>query len=389
MRTETYLGHTVDSSAQSSHRDQWHPSGSKGVVPSLPAAGSITQENLGSILNRAHDIQSQLCHSFQESPSPTPYSWSVSDRQESQRSREVEDRLLKILHVGLSPQKSGHQHESVDSMKGYCNIQDLMNLLESRKPCWPSEASPGLYSLGGVSTHDETHEYISRLSGATQAPAKGSVSHLKYPDALSKSESRTGPRQASPDDGFCDSRHSPSHSQEVDVSKNILLSSQPRIRARVHQKLPGLDVGDDDIFFHELDAAYCAILEPETTRNEPLEEELVECNKSHPSISFKSLNQDLSPVETIDTLLYGQVGLDFLTTFANSSHRPQEGLAALSSRGISRKFNAPELTSTRESFVRAPEVLLKSHPSNPLPSKTALEPCSPIPPGFWTQKRLY
>jgi hypothetical protein len=98
----------------------------------------------------------------------------------------------------------------------------------------------------------------------------------------------------------------------------------------------GLDVQDDNIFFRELDAAYCAILEPESTGNEPLEEDLVDCNKSHPSISFQSHNQDLSPTSSMDALLCGQDGLDVLTIFAKSCHHPQE-LAASSSHGKIRK----------------------------------------------------
>lgn len=378
----------MNPSADASQGIQWHLSESKGVAPSLPAAGATTQDHLKSILRRAHDIHSPLRHSIQESPSPTPYTWSVSDRHGSQQSREVEHRLLKILHVGLSPHNSGHQAESVDCVNGYCNIHDLKSLLESRKACWQQKTSPGLHFLGGVPTHNETHEFISRLSGAIQTPVKRLVSHLECSDAAPKSGNKTGPEQASPDDVFHDSRHNQSHTHEVDVSGNVSLSSQPGLRAHVRQKLAGLDV-EDAIFFQELDAAYCAILEPESTRNVPLNEELVERNDSNPSISIQCHHQDLSPTGLVDTLLCGQVGLDVLTTFADSSCRPQEELVAMSSHGNSTKMNALELTSTREGFVRAPEVLLKSHPSDHLPSKTVLESCSPVPPGFWMQKRLY
>ncbi|OKO97477.1 hypothetical protein PENSUB_10271 [Penicillium subrubescens] len=277
-RTETYIGDNVNPSVQFSQGDQWHPSGSNGVVPTLPAAGPTTPDRLEHIPGKAHDINSPLRRSVQEPPSPTPYTWSVSDRHGSQRSREVEDRLLKILHVGLSPQKSGHQDEPVDSMNGHFNIQNLKSLLESRKACWQPEASLGLHSLGGVSIH-KTPEFFSGLSGTLQSPTKGSASQLKRSDAVSKSKNRAGPREASPDDVFRHSWHNQSPSHEVDVSKKVPLLSEPRLRAPVHQRLAGLDVGDDDIFFQKLDEAYCATFEPDGTKINPLNEDLVECNK--------------------------------------------------------------------------------------------------------------
>lgn len=302
----------------------------------------------------------------------------------------MEDRLLKILHTGLPPQKLGHRAGSVDSMGGYYNIQDLKNLLESRKACWQPETSPGLHSLGGVPTHNECHELISRLSEATQSPVESLISHLKGSDALSMSENRTNPKQTSSNNVFRDSRRDQFPSDEVDGSKRVPPLFQPRLRAQVHPNLAGPDVGDDDIFFfQELDAAYCAILEPDRIRNQPLEEGLVECNKSHLLISFQSHNQDLSPAGSIHTLSCGQVGLDVLTTFANSSHRPHEELAAIPSHGNFTKMNASEVTSPREGFLPAPEALLKSHGGDRPPSNTDQEPCSRIPPGFWRQKRLY
>jgi hypothetical protein len=157
--------------------------------------------------------------------------------------------------------------------------------------------------------------------------------------------------------------------------------------------MSAVDIGDDDIFFQELDAAYCAIFEPEGVNPEV---ESIVRNKSHQSIAYQTHdhtsafchNQDPSPVGSIDTLFCDQLDLDVSPTFANPSNQPQEELTAFS-HSNSMRLKLPELSSTGEAMIRGPELQLKSHSINRLPSRTAPDTCSPIPPGFWTQKRLY
>ncbi|KAF3390508.1 hypothetical protein F1880_009242 [Penicillium rolfsii] len=313
----------------------------KASSPTKVGDGSTSQDHLKAIPRKTFDMHSQQRRSVQQTPSPKPYSWSVSDRHESQQSPEVEARLLKILHAGLSPQAFGHQAESTKSMNGYCNIQDLKSLLESRKGCWQREATSCLHSLGRVPTHNETHEFISRVTGIAEIPANTLISHSEDSNAVSKGGNRSSPRQASPNDVLCDSPHNQSHSHEVNLSKNISLLTQPRLQAHLQQNTAVLDVEDETIFFQELDAAYCAILEPETLGCWPLVKEPIERNISYTS------------------------GRNF------------------------REIDASVLISNAEGLVRAPEALLKTSLSIPLPSKTSPVSCSPIPPGFWTQKRLY
>lgn len=300
-----------------------------------------------------------------------PYSWSVSNRRGSQQSREVEDRLLKILHSGLSPRQLGDFSDSGGSRSGYCNIQDLKSLLESRKAYWQTQTSPGIQSLDGVTTRIDNRESSVMVNGPVQSPIKPALPQFKGSEAAPVSENRATHYEKSLDDLFrspqCNRFHNQRGAESVEPSAE-----------------------DDFIFFQELDAAYCAILEPKGASVSPLGPKSMVENESRRSFERQTQRESHpshqkrhpSLCGSIDTLMYGQPDLHVLPAFAQHSLLLPEDLGALSQNN-STILRPSGLNSTRGLLVPGPEMLSKPQ------SRTAPESCSPIPPGFWRQKRLY
>lgn len=378
-------------SVQLSQGDQWHPSGPQGITPSTPAAASATQGSLGKKQAKLQRSQGQLPHSDHESRSPTPYSWSVGDRRGSQQSRKLEDRLLKILYTGLSLRSLDEVNNSPGSMKGYCNIQDLRGLLESRKTHWLPQTS-----IHGMTTCNEAPESLAVVTETAQGLEKVTIGQFEGSEAASKSGNRPSHIQKTPDGLFCTPQRNHVRSQEDEVPKDLSPSSQQHRPVLIEPKSVWLDLEDDDAFFQKLDAAYCSIFEPEGVRPEPLGLEPIVRHRSNWSIakqahnhgSLSSRRRYPSFCGSIDTLLCDQFGRDVLPTFPNPSHRPHEELTAFPQSDIM-ALKASERHSTGEVLLQGPEVPPRFHLSGPLPENASEQLCPPVPPEFWRQKRLY
>ncbi|KAJ5377369.1 uncharacterized protein N7496_004778 [Penicillium cataractarum] len=269
--------------------DQLYPSKSQGIVPSPSTAAPAAQDRL-------HDLQSQLPpHSVERSHSPTPYSWSISDRRGSQQSREVEDRLLKILHTGLSPRQLANSRDSGGSRSGYCTIQDLRSLLESQKAYWQTQTSPEIQSLDGVTTHLANRESSVMVTGTVQSPIKPALSQFKDSETGPRSNNRATNHEKPLDELFRSPQPNQLHSHEGNVSEKDFLASQPPLPARVGAESVEPGAEDDFIFFQELDAAYCAILEPKGANDGPLgQTSMVENEPHRPQVQHTQREDHLS-----------------------------------------------------------------------------------------------
>jgi hypothetical protein len=394
MSNEPPLNYHEESPPETGRGDLSCPSKSQGVSLSPSAAAPVAQDSLG-IKDRLHELQSQLPpHLVRKSQSPTPYSWSVSDRCGSQQSKEVEDRLLKILHAGLSLRRLGSRSGPGDSRSGYCNLQDLNNLLESRKACWQTQMSPGVHSLDGVMSRIETRESSMMVAGAVQSPIKTALSPFKESEAGPGNDNRATHYEKSLDELFRSAQRKQYHSYKGERSKNGAFSSQPSLPARAGPEPVKPGAEDDFAFFQELDAAYCAILEPKGADNDHLEQKSRVKNESHRSLvrQTQAEGHSFHPTRhavvrgSRDTLLCGQPDPCYLTAFADPSSLPPDDLGAFP-RDNTTTLRPPELNSN---LLAAGPVLLPNRQSrDQIHSRTVPEPCSPIPPGFWRQNRLY
>ncbi|CEJ57273.1 hypothetical protein PMG11_05972 [Penicillium brasilianum] len=370
------------------------PSKSQGVVPSPSAAAPVAQDSLG-IKDRLHELHSQLPpYSVQKSQSPTPYSWSVSDRCGSQQSKEVEDRLLKILHTGLSLRRLGSRSDSGDSRSGYRNFQDLKNIFESRKAYWQTQMSPGAHSLNGTTSRIETRESSMMVAGAVQSPIKTALSPFRESEAGPGNNDRATNCENSLDELLRSPQRNRYHSYEGKRSKNGALPSQLPLPAYAGPEPVEPGAEDDFTFFQELDAAYCAILELKGADDDPLEQRSRVKNESHRSFVRQTQREGHPsyPARHVvsrgsrDTLLCGQPDLCDLTAFANPSPLPPDDMGTFP-RDNTTKLRHSELTS--DLLAAGPVLLPKRQSRDQILSKTAPESYSPIPPGFWRQKRLY
>lgn len=381
--------------ARPNQEDQRHSCKSKDVILSPQFAGSGAEGSSNKVRGKVQDGQSSIPPFVERASSATPYSWSISDRRGSQQSREVEDRLLRVLHIGLSPQKSDDHNDSAQSNKQYYNTDDLRNLVESRKLYWQAETRHEHDCLSGVATRNETHGSIAMAPRPAQRPARVARSQSDMSEAFSTSRNRAGHDRTSPKKVF-DFPQSHFHGQEGEFKEHVALSPQRNSSAHHESISANLDVEDDDIFFKNLDAAFGAIFKPEAEPSTPVP---ITRNKSHRLIAYKPIdgasvishilhNKYQSPADPVDALLCDQPGLETLrTTGIDHCHDPDNELSVLTHGSLadSKHRNLP---STGEILDRGPE-LPKLQTSTPF-SITAYDPCKPsIPPGFWRQNRLY
>lgn len=375
--------------------DQRHSSNAKDVILSPQFAGSTAVGRSSKIRGKVQDVQSSLPFFVEGSSSATPYTWSISDQYGSQQSMEVEDHLLRILHVGLSPQKSANHNDLIQLNTQYCNTDDLRNLLESRKLYWHPETRHDHDCRGEVVKCNETHGSIAMAHGAANRLARVARSQSDNSEPFSLTRNRAGHKRTSPEKVF-DSPQNHFHDQERRLTEDVSLSPQRNSRAR-HESISAiLDVEDDDIFFKKLDAAFGAIFESEAESSIPVP---IRHNKPHRSIAHKPINgasvvshilhnEYQSTADAVDALLCDQLGLKTLrTTGIDHCHDPDNELSVLT-HGSFADSKHRYLPSTGDILERGPE-LPKLRTSNPF-STTAYEPCKPsVPSGFWRQNRLY
>lgn len=394
VSNESPVVYHEESPPHTSQEDVLCPSKPQGVVPSPSAAAPVAQDSL-CIKERLHELQSQLPpHSVQKSQSPTPYSWSVSDRRGSQQSKEVEDRLLKILHTGLSLRRLGSRSDSGDSRSGNHNLQDLKNIFESRKAYWQTQMSPGAHSLDGITSRIEARESSMMVAGAVQSPIKMALSPFKQSEAGPGNDERATHCENSFDELFRSPQRNRYHSYEGERSKNGASPSQPPLPAHAGPGPVEPNAEDDFTFFQELDAAYCAILELKGVDNDPLEQRSRVKNESHRSFVRQTQREGHPSHPTRhtmsrrsrDTLLCDQPDLCVLTAFANPSPLPPDDMGTFP-RDNTMKLRPSELTSGL--LAAGPVLLPKRQSGDQILSRTAPESYPQIPPGFWRQNKLY
>lgn len=380
--------------ARPNQGDRRHSPNMKDAILSPQFAGSAAGGRSSKIRWKAQDIQSSLPVFVEGSSSATPHTWSISDRHRSQQSREVEDRLLKILHVGL-PQKPDDHDDLIQSNTQYCNTDDLRNLLESRKLYWHPETRHDHGRLDEVAKRNQTHSSIAMAHRTAHRPARVARSQSDNSETFSTSRNRAGLKGTSPEQVFdCPQNHF--HGQEGGFTEDVSPSLQRNYRACHESIFADLDIEEDDIFFKKLDKAFGAVFEPEVESSIPLP---IRRNKSHWSILYKPIdgasvvshilhNEYQPTADPVDALLCDQPGLETLRTTGINHYPDLDNELSVLTHGSFADSKHQSLPLTGDILQRGLE-LPKLQTSNPF-STTAYDPCNPsVPPGFWRQNRLY
>jgi hypothetical protein len=242
--------------------------------------------------------------------SSIPYTWTETEVDNTEQSDALEQHLLNLLHVGVYPQALCSEIKNTVLTGRYWSLAELWELLEERKASWSSEAerqnraSPeaNMGQLAAVASPQEVREVIApdhsdipSTGGVQNEMSKQSAdskvacetacsvnSPPKQPSALEQQQD--GAHEASHKTGCLSlqasrTSHSPDHiidtlnedhgepfHQESTEDAVLFPASVPDVEQPHMSDIEFYElgrVGDDDVFYRTLDAAYCAIVRPE------------------------------------------------------------------------------------------------------------------------------
>lgn len=339
--------------------------------------GHARQRNLDSIAQAQSKVKS-----VEKSRSATPYTWSVTENSDSHQGRALDAHLLSLLRVGLFLRRSSEEHSHVHSKSDCCDIEELRRLLQDRKAHWEIETNV-------TSSHSGRKK---ELDGGQSPPRSSRSSIRSSPACLAKdvtesSESKDIPKPST--DLVCGNASTESRCR-ISISRaHGPLSLSPHHQAHLNSNdiCDGYSVSDE-AFFNILNAAFDAIVKPETVKPET-----GRLDSSQEITQDSQLSQYQAPPQptedSVDADLYGPRRTGYTGLFQLADHD-----YAL------RHFNSGLNAETRglvmgdlnqEILLRSPGMSRAHHGRNPLPSSATNSHAIPttLPVGFWRQNRLY
>ncbi|KAJ5998660.1 hypothetical protein N7451_006470 [Penicillium sp. IBT 35674x] len=320
------------------------------------------------------------------SRSDTPYTWSETNPSKLQPELALEIELLKLLHVGLYPAQGDDPARESNQNYTYYNLDELKDILDSRKEYWASEPSqtPQVVAASPIAKVHKTREspmredLINSVHPQAKHPDTEELGHDKF--------IQCAPRQIS-------SRPvSQSHNNE-----KVSSISQPERLEKMsfdfHGTQSAQENPSDDVFFSNLDAAFWAIVDPKA-QNKMDSLVMMGIQQSSPTFDFEDImttaeriSAEVSKGPSQGLLSHAQVGMETLYPPPPAAHdyldpkkrvtRPENDHG----QGDAMMLQSPQReVSNRMIGQRQPRLQ---------PSITHNSSDDPVPPGFWRQNRLY
>lgn len=318
------------------------------------------------------------------SQSDTPYTWSETNPGKLRPELALEIELLKLLHVGLFPAQRDDLARESNQNHTYHDLDELKDILDSRKEYWASESGQ---TRQIVATSPDAEYHKTRESLRTENPMDSVHPQARYPNTDELSHDKImprAPRQTSsrPVSQLHNKKRADSISQLQRLEK---MSFNINGTQEAQENLP------DDVFFNNLDAAFCAIVDPKT-QNKMDSLVMMGIQQNLPTFEFEDImttaeiiSTEVSKMPSQSLLSHAQVGVETLYPLPPAAHdyfdlnnrvtHPEDD------QGDILMLQSPQQeVSNRMKGQRQPHL----HPSITFDSSQ-----DPVPPGFWRQNRLY
>jgi len=345
------------------------------------------------------DVQSRrsfLIHTVKKtadwSRSATPYTWSDTNLAKSQPEHALEIELLKLLRVGLFPvgpvggdnlPRESHQDHT------YYNLDDLKDILDSRKGYWAPEPTQTRQILATLPVTGFRQNSNTEVCKTFESLRRGDLIDSKRPQVNYLDTEDPSPDKVAP-------RHISSKpvSQLQDKIK-ASSTSQPERSEQVSFKINDTQVAyespPDDVFFSNLDATFWAIVDPKT-QNEMDSLVMMGIRQRSPTFDFEDImttaepnNTEISKRPSQGILSHAQVGVETLYSLPYVAHDRVDPKYLIKHPEIEQSDVIPSQSPQKELSNR---ITMQRQPRL-RPSITHYSNDDPIPPGFWRQNRLY
>ncbi|KAJ5594136.1 uncharacterized protein N7459_000344 [Penicillium hispanicum] len=329
---------------------------------------------------------------IQENGSATPYTWPDTVHTEDLSERAVEAQLLDILHSGLFSPRVVNENIS-NQMDGHCDLEQLRQMLESRKASWESKrGDPGQTTLASSLDYRQEPDPVIPQVVFGEAMSSDSTRSLS-PHTILVNRAVSSPSKEPPYGRF-----SRSPCQYTNPDNGGSLNQAPRpIISRVNKDIHLPSTDDDEVFFRTLDMTYNEIMNSDGQSPEYAPAQSEEQHTSSRQLTFEkqglasSSSANPSNYSLLLSPLPGQSKVDQLhsSSLAIPSCSSQRYISVdLSQVSVpSRSQNDPF---PEDFFGQRLDSTYSNQPKQTLALSTAsLDPSHTVPPGFWRQHRLY
>ncbi|KAJ6114614.1 hypothetical protein N7486_000392 [Penicillium sp. IBT 16267x] len=341
----------------------------------------------------ARSLRSILIHPVEKSASwsqsATPYTWSKTSHGKLQPGHTLESELLKLLRVGLLPAQGDNSSRNPNQIDTYYNLDDLKDMLDSRKIFWPPETSQTRQIVATTPLTGLHPDLLPEIHKTCKGVRSGDLTDSKHSQANHLDTKESSTEMIIPRQSFCRPVSQPHGQKEVNSI------SQPERVEQVNFNIDCIQEAQesppDDIFFNTLDAAFWEIVDPKT-QNEMDSLVMIGIQQSSSTFDFEDImttaelnSTNITKGPSHGLLSHAQVGVETLYPLPPVAHDhfdPKSPVTILEKdQGkiilpkTPQKQFSNHMTIQRQPYLQSSAI----HDSND----------DPIPPGFWRQNRLY
>ncbi|KAJ5639340.1 uncharacterized protein N7484_007202 [Penicillium longicatenatum] len=349
-------------------------------------SGPIVQRELLDTRSHRSSLTQPVENTAGWSESASLYTWSETNLEKSQPEHALEIELLKLLHVGLFPAQGDDLSRETNQNHTYYDLDELKAILKGRKECWVSENSLTRQVVATLPVTVFRHNSIAEIHKKREGFGSAAPIDSTYPQA-----NDLNPEESS-HDKIVQRQISSRPVSQLHKTKVSPIPQPNRLEPgtfSINDTQEAQGSPPDDIFFSNLDAAFWAIVDP-NSQNEMDSLVMMGIQRSpifdseDIMITAELKNAEVSKRPSQGTLSHAQVGVETLYSpqpAANGycgSENPVTDLEDGQNRFILSRVSQKE-------ELNCMPIQRYSH----LHSSTAhYSNDDPIPPGFWRQNRL-